>query len=111
MPGERETECPVGLQPRVIRRNGEDMVGLGIIRNAKANTLEVIRGVKERVAKINATLPADMQMYPSYDSSVYIDAAIGERIRGLLATETIEPLKQPVVDLLMDRFVQRRRGC
>lgn len=61
-----------------FRRNGEDMVGLGILRQAKANTVEVVRAVKDRVAKINKTLPPDMQMYPSYDSSVYIDEAIGQ---------------------------------
>ncbi|MBK8974678.1 MAG: efflux RND transporter permease subunit [Planctomycetes bacterium] len=69
-----------------FRRNGEDMVGLGVIRQAKANTLEVIRGVKERMAKLNAQLPADMQLYPSSDDSVYIDAAIHEVWQTLLIT-------------------------
>ncbi|MEM7200891.1 MAG: efflux RND transporter permease subunit [Planctomycetota bacterium] len=61
-----------------FRRNGEEMVGLGITRQAKANTLEVVDAVKERVASINPTLPPDMQLYPSSDSSVYIRAAIDE---------------------------------
>jgi multidrug efflux pump len=61
-----------------FRRNGEEMVGLGIIRQSKANTLEVVRLVKERVARINQSLPPDMQLYPSSDSSVYIDEAIHE---------------------------------
>ncbi len=69
-----------------FRRNGEDMVGLGIMRQAKANTLEVIRAVKARVAKVNPTLPADMKLYPSYDSSVYIDEAIGQVWKTLAIT-------------------------
>ncbi len=61
-----------------FRRNGEDMVGIGIVRQSKANTIEVVRAVKERVARVNKTLPPDMQLYPSSDSSVYIQAAIDE---------------------------------
>ena len=66
-----------------FRRNGEDMVGLGIMRQAKANTLEVVAAVKARVAKVNESLPADMRLYPSSDSSVYIQAAIDEVWRTL----------------------------
>ena len=36
------------------------MVGIGIMRQAKANTLEVVNGIKQRVARINATLPKDL---------------------------------------------------
>ncbi|MDG2111293.1 MAG: efflux RND transporter permease subunit, partial [Actinomycetota bacterium] len=46
----------------MFRRNGEDMVGLGIIAQARSNTIEVIDGVRDRMAKVNATLPADMQL-------------------------------------------------
>ncbi len=62
----------------MFRRNGADMVGLGVIRQAKANTLEVVDEIKARMAKVNASLPSDMQLYPSYDASVYIEAAISE---------------------------------
>ncbi|MCA8973917.1 MAG: efflux RND transporter permease subunit, partial [Planctomycetes bacterium] len=70
----------------MFRRNGEDMVGIGIIAQAKANVLAVTTGVKERMKAVNATLPDDMQLYPSRDSSVYIDAAIHEVWQTLLIT-------------------------
>ncbi len=69
-----------------FRRNGEDTVGLGIVRSAKANTLDVIRAAKARVARINPTLPSDMRLYPSYDASLYIDAAISEVWKTLAIT-------------------------
>ena len=69
-----------------FRRNGADMVGLGVVRQAKANTLDVVRRIKERVAVLNKSLPADMEMYPSYDASVYIQAAIDEVWRTLAIT-------------------------
>ena len=67
-----------------FRRNGEEMVGLGIQRRARANTLEVVTAVRARAEKINASLPPDLGLYPSYDSSVYIDAAIDEVWKTLL---------------------------
>jgi multidrug efflux pump len=73
----------------LFRRNGEDMVGMGIQRQAKANTLDVIEGVKDRVAKLNAALPSDMQLYPSSDDSVYIQAAIDEVWRTLAVTALV----------------------
>lgn len=72
-----------------FRRNGADMVGLGIQRQAKANTLEVIEAVKARVEELNRSLPADMEMYPSYDSSIYIAAAIDEVWRTLAITALV----------------------
>ncbi len=70
----------------MFRRNGEDMVGLGIQAQAKANVLAVVEGVKERMAAVNATLPSDMELYPSSDSSLYINAAIEEVWLTLLIT-------------------------
>jgi multidrug efflux pump len=70
----------------VFRRNGQDMVGLGVIAQARANTLAVIDGVQERMQKVNETLPSDMQLYPSRDDSVYIRAAIAEVYRTLFIT-------------------------
>ncbi|MFK7739926.1 MAG: efflux RND transporter permease subunit [Planctomycetota bacterium] len=73
----------------MFRRNGEDMVGIGIVAQAKANVVAVIDGVKERMAQVNAQLPPDIQLYPSSDSSVYIRAAIREVYRTLFLTALV----------------------
>ncbi|MCR9248266.1 MAG: efflux RND transporter permease subunit [bacterium] len=70
----------------MFRRNGEDMVGLGVVAQAKANVLAVTEGVKARMTEVNATLPDDMRLYPSADSSLYIKAAIEEVWLTLLIT-------------------------
>ncbi|MCA8954935.1 MAG: efflux RND transporter permease subunit, partial [Planctomycetes bacterium] len=72
-----------------FRRNRVDMVGLGVVRQAKANTLDVVAGVKERIERIKKTLPEDMAIYPSSDSSVYIKAAIHEVWMTLLITALV----------------------
>ena len=74
---------------RIFRRNGEDAIGIGIVRQAKANTIDVVEAVKEREQTINASLPEGMHLYPSSDSSVYIRAAIDEVYRTLAITALV----------------------
>jgi multidrug efflux pump len=72
-----------------FRRNGKEMVGLGILRQSKANTLEVATLVRERMHKLNESLPADMSLDPSYDSSVFIGQAINEVWKTLAITALV----------------------
>jgi len=60
----------------VIRVNGKPAVGLGIVKQSTANTLAVAREVKKILPRVEQTLPAGMQMYIAFDSSVFIDASI-----------------------------------
>lgn len=60
----------------MFRGNGANMVGLGIVKQSTANTLEVARICKEEVERLNKTLPGGMQLLQSYDSSVFIEEAI-----------------------------------
>ena len=73
----------------VFRRNGEDMVGIGIVAQAKANIVAVVDGVRARMDEVNRTLPSDIRLYPSSDSSVYIRAAISEVYRTLFITAMV----------------------
>ena len=67
-----------------LRGNGIPMVGIGIVKQSKANTLEVARLAKEEMARVNAILPSNMKIEQSYDSSVFIDNAIDEVFKTLL---------------------------
>jgi HAE1 family hydrophobic/amphiphilic exporter-1 len=60
----------------VIRVNGKPAVGLGIVKQSTANTLAVAKEVKKILPRVEQTLPAGMQMYIAFDSSVFIDASI-----------------------------------
>src|SRR5690554_1831225 len=62
----------------LYRGNGESMIGLGIIKQSTANTLDVARLVRGQVERLNATLPEGMSIEPSFDSSVFIDGAVRE---------------------------------
>ncbi|MEO1328553.1 MAG: efflux RND transporter permease subunit [Pseudomonadota bacterium] len=61
-----------------FRGNGFPMVGIGIIKQSTANTIEVARGANATAEEINRTLPEGMTIAQSYDTSVFIQGAIDE---------------------------------
>lgn len=60
------------------RLNGTPNVSLDIRRQSGANTVEVIRGVKEQLEKVKAQLPSDVKVEIIRDQSVYIESALHE---------------------------------
>lgn len=59
-----------------FRYNGEAGVGLGIVRQSGANTLEVARAAKAMAAEMQKDLPTGMQLALGSDSSLFIEQAI-----------------------------------
>ena len=66
-----------------FRGNGVPMVGIGIIKQSKANTIEVAEGAKREMQRINPTLPEGMAIKQSFDSSVFIEGAVAEVYKTL----------------------------
>jgi multidrug efflux pump len=62
----------------IARSNGHPSIFLGIVRQSKANTIDVARGIKSELALIEPTLPPGSRMAMSLDESVYIERAIEE---------------------------------
>jgi len=67
-----------------LRGNGVPMVGIGLVKQSTANTLDVARLGKEEMKRINAVLPAHMVIKQSYDSSLFIERSIEEVFKTLL---------------------------
>jgi len=61
-----------------FRGGGVNMIGLGIVKQSKANTLEVARAAKKAIEEIDQSLPGSIFIVPSYDSSVFIEGSINE---------------------------------
>jgi len=61
-----------------FRGDGVNMIGLGIVKQSKANTLDVARSAREQIKRIESTLPDNIFIVASYDSSVFIEASINE---------------------------------
>ena len=68
----------------IFRGNGRVQVGLGIVRQSRANALEVGRLVKAEVERLRPTLPAGTNIVITYDSTVFIDRAIQQVEHSLL---------------------------
>ncbi|MGB3117704.1 MAG: efflux RND transporter permease subunit [Verrucomicrobiales bacterium] len=68
----------------VARFKGKPAIGLGIVRQSRANTLEVADGVKARMAQIAPTLPEGIEFKFPYDESIYVGRAVHEVVETLL---------------------------
>jgi multidrug efflux pump len=61
---------------RMFRGNGENQIGIGIVRQSKSNALDVANAVKAEVVEIEKALPEGMTAVVAFDSSVFIAEAI-----------------------------------
>ncbi|MBL9117755.1 MAG: efflux RND transporter permease subunit [Verrucomicrobiaceae bacterium] len=67
----------------VFKGNRVLMVSLGMIRQSRANPLDVAKAVREEADKIRETLPPDLRLENSYDITQFIDESITEVYRTL----------------------------
>src|SRR5436190_1899156 len=72
-----------------VNFNGQTAVFIGIFTLPTANTLDVMKRVREALPEIQAQLPAGMTAGVPYDSSVYIQSAIDEVLKTLAETLVI----------------------
>ncbi|WP_189446469.1 efflux RND transporter permease subunit [Cognatilysobacter xinjiangensis] len=61
------------------RSNGENNIGLGIVKTSTANSLDVARAAREAIEDIRPSLPAGTDMFVAFDTTTFIDAAV-ERV-------------------------------
>ena len=67
----------------MFRGNGEPMVGLGVIKQSTANTIDVSSAVKALSERLSGNLPEGMRISQSYDAAVFIEASIAEVYKTL----------------------------
>jgi len=76
-----------GLGESILRANGEAGIGLGIIRAAQSNTLNISAAVTRAVEEIRPLLPPDVSLTITSDDATFIQGALDEVITTLaLAT-------------------------
>ncbi len=66
-----------------FRGNGNPMVGIGIIKQSTGNILDVARGVADVYERVVPSLPEGMRLARSYDTSVFVEAAVREVYKTL----------------------------
>src|SRR5919199_4082818 len=65
-------------------QNGKVTIGLGIVRQSTANTLEVADGVRAELEQLKPSLPPDTIAEVSYDESAFIRASINGVLHTLV---------------------------
>jgi multidrug efflux pump len=60
----------------IVRVNGDEAVGLGVVKQSTANLLDVADGIKAMIPRIQATLPDGMKIQVAFDRSIFVDASI-----------------------------------
>ncbi|MFZ4682987.1 MAG: efflux RND transporter permease subunit, partial [Terrimicrobiaceae bacterium] len=70
-----------------VRFTGEKATFMGVWPLPSANTLDVVRAVREALPDIQARLPSGMNASVAFDSTIYIESAITDVLKTL--TETL----------------------
>lgn len=62
----------------VARFNGRATVFLGVVKQSRANTVEVAHGIRAELDRLRPGLPQGVNLVVAYDSSTFVEAAIYE---------------------------------
>ncbi len=79
-------EVAVGAEDErtLARYNGRPAVGLGIVKQSKASTVDVAAEVRGALGELAGVLPAGMRLDVAYDSSTFINESIDEVVQSLI---------------------------
>ncbi len=68
----------------VARYNGLPAVGLGVVKQQKASTVDVAHAVRRALPGLRELLPAGVRLEVAYDSSTFIESSIHEVVVSLM---------------------------
>jgi multidrug efflux pump len=77
-------ELGVQEERTFFRGNEVPMVGIGVIRQSTANTIDVANNVMALTERLNKNLPDGMSIEQSYNAAVFIQASISEVYKTLM---------------------------
>lgn len=71
-------EIGVEDERSIARFNSRPAMGLGIVKQSKANTIAVAQGVREELEKIRPHIPEGVELSFPYDESIFVKRSIDE---------------------------------
>ncbi|MFD1197888.1 efflux RND transporter permease subunit [Brucella gallinifaecis] len=77
------------IESSAVRSNGKTAIGLGIVRQAQSNTLDISEGIRAAVANLKNTLPPGVSVTVTSDDANFINGAIHEVEIALIASVII----------------------
>jgi len=77
------TEAGVEDENTIVRVDGKDAVGIGVLRQSQANTMAISHAVRAEVKRLAPTLPEGMTINVGSDDATYIAASLREVVVAL----------------------------
>lgn len=71
------------LSSNIARLNGEKAVIVSVLKLGSASTLDIIRGILDRLPSVRASAPPGLRIEPIFDQSVFVRAAINTVIKEI----------------------------
>ena len=68
----------------IFRYNGSPSVAIGVVRQSKANLIDVARNIREELPAIQQSLPLGVKLHSAYDGSVFVTHSIDDARLTLL---------------------------
>jgi multidrug efflux pump len=69
---------------KIVRVNGNEALGLGVVKQSVGNTLAIAQAVRETLPRLQQGLPEGMSMKVAVDTSQFIEAAINSVYKVLV---------------------------
>ena len=69
------------FQTNVVRQDGKRGVLVSILKNGNSSTLDVVKGIRTLLPRVQSTLPPQLKLTPLGDQSVFVRAAVQGVIR------------------------------
>ncbi len=67
-----------------VRFNGQQGFGLGVVRQAKSNAVQISDDVKKLVTKLQKTIPKDIELLLAYDAAQFIRLSMHELYESIM---------------------------
>ena len=67
-----------------LRSNGDPAVAIGIVRQSKANLIDVARAIRAELPAIQASLPPGVKIETAFDGSIFVTRSIREAQESLI---------------------------
>ncbi|HZP94574.1 MAG TPA: efflux RND transporter permease subunit [Burkholderiales bacterium] len=74
---------------KIVRVGGNEALGLGVVKQSTANTLEVARSVKALLPRLQASLAPGMKAWVAVDTSIFIEESIKAVYRTIFEALTL----------------------
>lgn len=96
-----DVELAAEQERALFRGNGQNMIGIGFIRQSRSNAVAVSDAIREEAARFAPQLPEGMQLLNASDDTVFIRESINEVWRTLAVAATLVVL---VIYLFLGSF-------